>query len=386
MCYQSLVVLPSKCNYIAEGGKILKLKIISIVIVLTISISSFSITFAKEPIPKNKNKELKNGVKSEHSHIYIPAIPILNSYGYEVLSQSDEGYITIIKNNYNKESNRQDEMIKLNIDIKYISNRLYVLKDTVDELLKIKSSYYAKEIPVFMYHHLLKDNENVFINNNSILSVEKFQKQMEILNNEKFYTITLEELENFLQGKIALPRNSVLITFDDGYKSNYIYAYPILRKNNFNASVFMITDFINYEPTRFNPKGLQYFSWLEMADSKEVFEFAAHTHNLHRLDTYMKSYVVIKDRTEILKDLKINKELLDTSFFAYPYGQYKQETLDILKKLDFRLAFTTEVGYANETSNPLEVSRFGITPETSLEEFCEILNLSKHQISNELKW
>ena len=63
---------------------------------------------------------------------------------------------------------------------------------------------------------------------------------MKVLYDEKFKTITLEEIEQYVNGKISLPRKSILLTFDDGYEEMYKYVYPILKKYNLSAVVFLI--------------------------------------------------------------------------------------------------------------------------------------------------
>src|SRR5665647_1371459 len=70
----------------------------------------------------------------------------------------------------------------------------------------------ASQIPVLTYHHLLKKKENTFRNNGVVLNVENFQEQMDYLYNNKFTTINVEELEQWLLRKIELPKKSVCIT------------------------------------------------------------------------------------------------------------------------------------------------------------------------------
>lgn len=232
----------------------------------------------------------------------------------------------------------------------------------------------AKSISILSYHHLLKNEENPFPNNNSVLSVEKFQEQMKFLHDNNFNTITLNELEQFLKGEIELPKNSVVITFDDGYKSNYVYAYPILKEYDFKASIFMITQLITNEPTKFDPKTLQYLSWSEMREAQDVFEYDSHTNNLHKLDAYNKSFLVIKPEDVVSDDLKKTQELLKTTYLAYPYGQYTKNTLDILDDLGFKMAFTTKSGTVKPGDPMLKLKRYVITPDISLNKFKKIVS------------
>lgn len=245
---------------------------------------------------------------------------------------------------------------------------------TNKEIIDSSKVEIAKNISILSYHHILKNEENPFPNNESILSVEKFKEQMKFLHDNKYNTITLNELEKFLKGEIELPKNSVVITFDDGYKSNYVYAYPILKEYGFKASIFMITELITNEPTEFDPKTLQYLSWSEMIKAQDVFEYASHTNNLHKLDANNKSFLVRKPEDVVYDDLKKTQEILKTTYFAYPYGQYNKNTLDILNSLNFKMAFTTKSGTVKPGNNILKLKRYVITPNISLNKFKKIVD------------
>lgn len=243
------------------------------------------------------------------------------------------------------------------------------------EIVNARETEYAKKIPILMYHHLLKNDENSFKNNDCVVSTESFEEQMKLLHDNKFNTITLNELENFLNGEIELKKNSILITFDDGYKSNYTYAYPILKKYDFKASIFMITALIEEKTTAFNPNALQYLSWSEMKDAEKVFEYASHTNDLHKLKNNKKSFLVVESKEIVYDDLKKSKELLDTTSFAYPYGQYNRQTLKTLESLDFKMAFTTRSGTVKPGNNMLKLKRYNITPKVDINEFKKIVGI-----------
>ncbi|MCT4563822.1 MAG: polysaccharide deacetylase family protein [Maledivibacter sp.] len=245
---------------------------------------------------------------------------------------------------------------------------------TDEEITDSSKVELAKSISILSYHHLLKNEENPFPNNDSVLSVENFQEQMKYLHDKNFNAITLDELEKFLRGEIKLPKNSIVITFDDGYKSNYIYAYPVLKEYGFKASIFMITKLITNEPTKFDPKTLQYLSWKEMKEAKDVFEYASHTNDLHRLDAKNKSFLVVQPKDVVYADLKKTQELLETTYLAYPYGQYTKNTMSILNDLNFKMAFTTKSGTVKPGNDMLKLKRYVISPNTSLNKFKKIVD------------
>ncbi len=100
-------------------------------------------------------------------------------------------------------------------------------------------------IPVLMYHHVntLEDSFTI--------SPDDFQAQMEYLARENYQTLFLDELINSL--KERKEKRKVVLTFDDGYLDNWVYAYPILKKYNLKATIFVITSRIKEKSTSCRP-------------------------------------------------------------------------------------------------------------------------------------
>lgn len=231
----------------------------------------------------------------------------------------------------------------------------------------------AKEVPVLMYHYLLKKEENTFTNNDIFLNVENFQHQMDYLYNNQFTTINVSQLEQWLLGNIELPKKSVCLTFDDGYLSSYIYAYPILKKYSFKATQFLITSYVQDYSVKFNPKIQQTLSWEDIIKTKDVFEYSNHTHNLHKLDCNQ-SYLIAKPLDYVKKDLIKNIALTRSPYFAYPYGQYNNDILKLLPETGIRMAFTVHKGSVKKGDSLLQLKRYGIFPKTSIAKFINIVN------------
>ncbi|WP_440602861.1 polysaccharide deacetylase family protein [Bacillus sp. GB_SG_008] len=236
----------------------------------------------------------------------------------------------------------------------------------------------AEKVPVLMYHHLLKEqekNENPkFKNMDSILSVEQFEKQMKYLADNGYNTLTLEEFEGFVKGEKKLPKKSVLIIFDDGWKSNYVYAYPILKKYKMHAASFPITSKLKDDQEKFDPKQLQFLSKSDIEKMKDTFEFGSHSYNLHNTLSNGKVDFVTKPIADVKKDIELSNKILNTKYFCYPFGAYNENSIKVLKELDFHLAFTTNAGYATPNSKPLEVNSFVMKPQMNMHTFSEIVS------------
>jgi peptidoglycan/xylan/chitin deacetylase (PgdA/CDA1 family) len=230
-------------------------------------------------------------------------------------------------------------------------------------------------IPVLLYHHILEDRENKkFRYNEEVITPEQFRKEMELLHYEGYTTVTLRQLEDYLDRKAFLPAKSIVITFDDGYLSNYKYAYPILKKYHDHAAIFAITEDVRRIPDVFNPDKLNYISWEEISRYSDVFDVEAHAHHFHRVRGLGTSYLLSEPSDAVKKDLAISKSLTHASYFAYPYGQYNDNTIRILKELGFRMAFTIKAGNVFPGSDKFTLNRNCIFPYTTLDEFKRIIH------------
>src|SRR5262245_43026142 len=101
----------------------------------------------------------------------------------------------------------------------------------------------APKVPVLIYHSIANDHEHPW----SFLSipVQLFEKQIMYLQRHGFNSITLYELHAYLRYGIPLPSRPIVLTFDDGFLDNWVYAFPILRKYGMKATVFVTTDFVD---------------------------------------------------------------------------------------------------------------------------------------------
>ena len=128
-------------------------------------------------------------------------------------------------------------------------------------------------VPVLMYHHLLPQDAltGMFADNNVAVSVEQFTQDIATLKAQGYHTISLRQLDDFVQGKEELPGKCVVITFDDGYLSNKIYAMPVLREAGYTAVIFALTGWIEEHPQEFRAAGLQYLKIGRASCRERVF-------------------------------------------------------------------------------------------------------------------
>lgn len=179
------------------------------------------------------------------------------------------------------------------------------------------------KIAVLTYHDFVESN----IENNMQITYDLFEKEMAYLSKHNYKTITTEELECFIKKECKLSKKSVLITFDDGWKGE-LKAIDILEKYNMKATIFYIGSNLN------NVNFMNANDINDIQQNHKNITLASHSYDLHYEDAYKKSY------EDISNDFYIMRNIIDSKYFAYPYGLYSDDYKKVLKDNDYNLAFT----------------------------------------------
>ena len=173
-------------------------------------------------------------------------------------------------------------------------------------------------IPVLMYHDLVRSKTD---QNASTLEVAKFKEQMDYLKANGWTTITPQQLESWVAKKGTLPKKSVLITFDDGYKSTIDLAYPILKNHGFQATSFLIT-------SRIDRQGV--VSEKDIIQTQDVYSYQNHTHLFHMFNSFTNlSLLQYESELAIFEDIQQANNSIEQIIggdyqvmaHAYPYGK-----------------------------------------------------------------
>ncbi len=207
------------------------------------------------------------------------------------------------------------------------------------------------------------------------MPVAVFRRQMEYLA-KNCDVLSMGDLLKALSGGGASVvdscsrRPKVVITFDDGYKDNYLNAYPVLKALGLPATIFLITGMIGTDKKR--PR-YQHLPSPDMLSWSDVKDMAAHkvTFGSHTVDhPRLGSLSAREQRDEIEQSLAVLgswlKEGEAVPVFCYPYGDYNEQTLKILAGLGVRAAFTVTCGINDAETHPLELRRIGADGRDSL--------------------
>ncbi|MGL4269929.1 MAG: polysaccharide deacetylase family protein [Plesiomonas sp.] len=249
--------------------------------------------------------------------------------------------------------------------IKDSNNVSWYLINLADQLKYLKSSDVELDhgIAVLTYHHLLSNAENKYFRNTSTTTSDAaFNNQMAYLKQAGYRTLTMEQLDGYVHATNNLPARAVVLTFDDGLKSVYKYAYPILKQYDLNAVAFIISSRIKYFPQKWDPNTLQFLSIQEIDAMSDVFEIESHTHFLHKRAATRHPILLSKSYHNIYRDFVRSKKSLgkfnhQADYLSYPFGGYNSLAIKAAKEAGYRLAVTTEQGRVQVHDNPYTLKR-----------------------------
>lgn len=236
----------------------------------------------------------------------------------------------------------------------------------------------AHALPVLMYHHVSPSPGLVTV------SPQTFRAQMAWLARHGYRSVGCEELAAFLRGEALAPR-SVLITFDDGYLDNWVYAHPLLQEFGLHAVIFLITQLIGdgvprphagaggATPHCPDHNGCKariaadaaddaMLRWSEVAAMRVAgtAEFHSHTHSHTRWDRQ------IADRQARMAalgaDLAASRAALTqrlghaSAHLCWPQGWFDDDYVQVARQHGFNYLYTTRPG-TNPPSQPADAIR-----------------------------
>ncbi|MAK56380.1 MAG: hypothetical protein CML17_11150 [Pusillimonas sp.] len=240
----------------------------------------------------------------------------------------------------------------------------------------------ASSIPVLMYHHVSPSAGSI------TTSPSNFENQLKWLKNHGYQTITTKQYAAYLKGH-RLPAKSIMITFDDGYLDNWVYAFPILQKWGFNAVIFLVTSWLNDGPVRPSlgfegnlPETPDHkecerriaagksdeviLRWSEVAQMQAsgTIEFHSHTDTHTRWDL---SDDKANKNLHMMEELARSRQVLAsrlgyaTEHLCWPQGYFDNDYIELARQAGYRYFYTTKAfGQNKPSSSPESIHRFAV--------------------------
>lgn len=244
------------------------------------------------------------------------------------------------------------DLKKIVRNIEIIYQKQYVLKKKYD-------------MPILMYHRVIEDSKDGGVHG-TYVTTKQFDEQMKILKDKGYQAVTFADLtHNNFKGRFNKDKKLVMITFDDGYVDNYTNAFPILKKYDFKAIIYLVSH-LNYNKWDVdniqNPE--KEFYMMNRGQIKEMqewgIEFGGHTKThvkLSRVDPEVAKSEIIES-TEILEEL-LGERMLS---FAYPYGDMNDKVKKMVEEAGYKFGVATDSGTVCFSDDLFRIRRIGIFP------------------------
>lgn len=255
--------------------------------------------------------------------------------------------------------------------VEYNNRLLYINKDDIKEVVDNHNTdkNNSSGIAVLNYHAFYDENDEEArkdCNTSICHSKKQFRSQLELIKKMNMLTLKMKEVEMYIDGKVQLPK-SVLITIDDGGKTKD--GIDLLTEYQMYATIFLVTSW-------FDPK--DYYK-------TDYIELHSHSDNLHNTGdcpTGQGGGIQCLDEKTIQEDLKKSRDKLNnTTYFCYPFYEYNEYSIKMLKEAGFTMAFIGESTRSDNLvhvgSDKFRLRRFVIADITTINGLTDYFNQIK---------
>ncbi|MEK7653176.1 MAG: polysaccharide deacetylase family protein [Patescibacteria group bacterium] len=205
----------------------------------------------------------------------------------------------------------------------------------------------ALKVPILIYHYI-EEQDNTKILAGLYLSPNIFENQLETLKDHGFQPIFARELGEVLENGGVLPKNPIVLTFDDGYADFYYNVFPLLKKYDFKATLFVIVSAIGQS-------GYVSENQIREMNQSGLVEIGSHTLN----HVSLKFIDDEKAKTEIFESKRKLERIIseEVKSFAYPYGFFIDRDEQLVREAGYLDAFSTYAGLYQKKENIFRLYR-----------------------------
>jgi peptidoglycan/xylan/chitin deacetylase (PgdA/CDA1 family) len=222
-------------------------------------------------------------------------------------------------------------------------------------------------VPVLMFHQVTDTSPA----GPYAVSVAKFKEYMQAIDNQGYKTITVTQLSNLITKKKPLPKNTLVLTFDDGWK-NSLVAAEVMESHNIKGTFYVCSGLHDHPG---------YLTTNEIKELSNKFEVGAHSHT-HYVDWVNK--IKELDNRVLIGEMLMSKQLIEkiigkpVTSYAWPFGYYTIDAIDYAKYV----GFTSTVTVNPDSNNTLDTStmmikRITINGNCSVDQFKQMITEKK---------
>ena len=222
-------------------------------------------------------------------------------------------------------------------------------------------------LPILMYHRVAPCSDSV--TKRYVVNPEAFEKQLRYLRDSGFYNVSLDEWLNAMLTDRPLPDRAIALTFEDGYQNFYDYAFPLLKKYAFTATVFLIAGSIG----KSLEKEERLMGWQEIHHLKdEGILFGSHSFN-HRSLTSLSDAEIVQEGAQS-RALLIRELGIPVTAFSYPYGHFDATVEHLIGACGYTIGVSTWKGLGSLHGNPLALPRIEVMGSYTFQDFVNKIN------------
>lgn len=217
-------------------------------------------------------------------------------------------------------------------------------------------------VPILMYHDIELAPRDKKYKHFYVLASD-FDWQMRSLRRAGYTPITFEQLQNSLSGLVPLPKKPIILTFDDGYRNVLRYAHPVLSREKYPYTVFVVSGKVGGTNDWVSAEGYETSSLMDWDEIREI-----KASGLADIQAHTVTHRKLTDLTdeEIDVELKSSKDAIEEHLnhsiqtICYPYGAHDHKVVDIARSAGYSYGVTTDFGRVRKRDNPLRLPRISI--------------------------
>ncbi len=240
--------------------------------------------------------------------------------------------------------------------------RGYMLENTEEDSI---------DLPIIMYHGISKSTK---CQGRYVISPQEFESDLKYITENGYHTVFIDDVINYAYSNADLPEKPIMITFDDGYYNNYLYAFPLLQKYNCKMVLSPIGKYTDlYSDIEDKNPDYAHCTWDNINEMLKsgLIEVENHSYDMHTINKkdgrngakkikgesleHYKKFLVA-DIMKMQDDIK-EKTGVQAQAFTYPFGAISNDSLDIMRDLGFKTVLTCEGKINKITHNPDSIKK-----------------------------
>ncbi len=253
-------------------------------------------------------------------------------------------------------------------------NRSLPSSESSKSELPVDKPWVTEQLPILMYHRIASSGLPDLARYR--VTPEAFEEQLRYLKDAGFYSIKLEDWHAAVQARKALPERAVLITFDDGYLDFQTYAWPLLKRYGFSATVFLVSgnvgQFNSWDQKNYKEE-VPLLGWEDILQlQREGVEFGCHSVS-HGPMTKLSIKEVMYEGTQaqLVLERALGKKMVA---FAYPYGDVDWVVQHLIEDCGYTFGLSCRSGKSAFQDSLIALPRIEIKGSDCLQEFIRKLH------------